>query len=174
VCSNCSNNYGPYHFPEKLIPLGILNALEGKPIPVYGDGKNIRDWLYVDDHANALVLIAQAGVTGESYNVGGRSEHSNIDVARLICALVDEMAPKPTKGCRSSLITFVTDRPGHDLRYAVDSTKISRELGWEPQETFATGLRKTVQWFLDNKTWWEAIRARRYAGERLGQIEQNR
>jgi len=169
ICSNCSNNYGPYHFPEKLIPLVILNALEGKPIPVYGDGKNVRDWLYVDDHARALVLIAQSGVIGDSYNVGGWNERSNIEVVRGICALVDEMAPDASIGSRSELITFVADRPGHDHRYAIDASKIARELGWKPTETFETGLRKTVRWYLDNRSWWEPIRSGNYAGQRLGQ-----
>src|SRR6476469_944807 len=143
VLSNCSNNYGPYHFPEKLIPLVTLNALEGKPVPVYGDGSNVRDWLYVEDHARALQLIAEQGRVGESYNVGGHNERTNIDVARKICALVDEFAPDP-QGSRERLITFVGDRPGHDLRYAIDASKIERDLGWRPRETFETGLRKTV------------------------------
>ncbi|MDP2409309.1 MAG: dTDP-glucose 4,6-dehydratase [Pseudolabrys sp.] len=169
VLSNCSNNYGPYHFPEKLIPLVILNALEGKPLPVYGDGKNVRDWLYVEDHARALVLIAQSGVTGESYNVGGWNEMANIDVVREICALVDDMAPDAAIGPRAGLIKFVADRPGHDHRYAIDASKIERELGWKPVETFQTGLRKTVRWYLDRRDWWEPIRSGTYAGERLGQ-----
>ncbi len=169
VLSNCSNNYGPYHFPEKLIPLVILNALEGKPLPVYGDGKNVRDWLYVEDHARALVLIAQSGAIGESYNVGGWNEMANIDVVREICALVDEMAPDAAIGSRAGLITFVTDRPGHDHRYAIDASKIERELGWKPVETFQTGLRKTVRWYLDRRDWWQPIRSGQYAGERLGQ-----
>ncbi|GAC1553187.1 MAG: dTDP-glucose 4,6-dehydratase [Beijerinckiaceae bacterium] len=167
VLSNCSNNYGPYHFPEKLIPLVTLNALEGKPVPVYGDGSNVRDWLYVDDHARALHLIAEQGQPGESYNVGGHNERSNIDVARQICALVDEMAPE-AQGRRERLITFVGDRPGHDLRYAIDASKIERELGWQPEETFETGLRKTVAWFLENRAWWQRIRSGVYRGERLG------
>jgi dTDP-glucose 4,6-dehydratase len=168
LCSNCSNNYGPYHFPEKLIPLVILNALEGKPIPVYGDGKNIRDWLYVEDHARALVLIAESGVIGESYNVGGWTERTNIDVVREICALVDKMAPDPAVGPREALITFVGDRPGHDQRYAIDASKIKRDLGWTPRETFETGLRKTVRWYLDNQEWWQPIRSGQYHGQRLG------
>ena len=167
VVSNCSNNYGPYHFPEKLIPLIILNALEGKPLPVYGKGENVRDWLYVEDHARALLRIAESGSTGESYNVGGDCEKSNISVVRQICALVDEFVPDP-KGPRERLITFVGDRPGHDLRYAMAAGKIRRELGWEPLETFDTGLRKTVAWFLANRNWWEPIRAKVYSGERLG------
>ncbi|MFO1152013.1 MAG: dTDP-glucose 4,6-dehydratase [Alsobacter sp.] len=168
VTSNCSNNYGPCHFPEKLIPLMILNALEGKPLPVYGKGENVRDWLYVDDHARALILIAETGVPGESYNVGGNSERTNIEVVRAVCALVDELAPPLSGGPRTNLITYVTDRPGHDLRYAIDASKIKRELGWEPQETFESGLRKTVEWYLANRSWWERIRSGVYRGERLG------
>jgi dTDP-glucose 4,6-dehydratase len=168
VITNCSNNYGPYHFPEKLIPLMILNAFEGKPLPVYGKGENIRDWLYVDDHAEALILVAEKGLPGESYNIGGRNEHTNIDVVRRICALVDEMAPNPEIGSRERLITFVADRPGHDLRYAIDASKIERELGWRPVETFESGLRKTVRWYLDNRAWWERVRSGIYQGERLG------
>ena len=168
VASNCSNNYGPYHFPEKLIPLVILNALEGKPLPVYGTGANVRDWLYVEDHARALVEIATRGVIGESYNVGGWNERRNIDVVEAICDLVDEMAPSTTAGARRRLITFVTDRPGHDGRYAIDAGKIKRELGWEPRETFESGLRKTVRWYLDNRAWWGRIRSGVYRGERLG------
>ncbi len=168
VSSNCSNNYGPYHFPEKLIPLVILNALEGKPIPVYGTGANIRDWLYVEDHARALVVIATRGVLGESYNVGGWNERTNLDVVEAICRLVDEMAPDAAIGGRKKLITFVTDRPGHDQRYAIDASKIKRDLGWVPAESFETGLRKTVRWYLDNPDWWGRIRAGVYRGERLG------
>ena len=170
VASNCSNNYGPYHFPEKLIPLVILNALEGKPLPVYGVGANVRDWLHVEDHARALVLIATAGIVGESYNVGGWNERRNIDVVRAICALVDEMAPSAAIGPRENLITFVTDRPGHDGRYAIDASKIKRELGWVPKETFESGLRKTVRWYLDNPVWWGRIRSGGYRGERLGGV----
>jgi dTDP-glucose 4,6-dehydratase len=169
VLSNCSNNYGPYHFPEKLIPLVTLNALEGKPVPVYGDGSNVRDWLYVEDHARALRLIAERGRVGESYNVGGHNERANIEVARQICALVDEFAPD-AKGSRERLITFVGDRPGHDLRYAIDASKIERDLGWTPQETFESGLRKTVIWFLENRGWWQRIRSGVYRGERLGVV----
>ena len=168
VASNCSNNYGPYHFPEKLIPLVILNALEGKPLPVYGTGANVRDWLYVEDHARALVEIATRGAIGESYNVGGWNERRNIDVVEAICDLVDEMAPSKDIGARRRLITFVTDRPGHDGRYAIDAGKIKRELGWEPRETFESGLRKTVRWYLDNPAWWGRIRSGVYRGERLG------
>ncbi|MEZ0171840.1 dTDP-glucose 4,6-dehydratase [Microvirga sp. TS319] len=168
VVTNCSNNYGPYHFPEKLIPLMILNALEGKTLPVYGDGRNVRDWLYVDDHAEALILAAERGRVGESYNIGGWNERRNIDVVRAICGLVDEMAPDARIGPREGLITYVVDRPGHDLRYAIDATKIAHDLGWRPAETFETGLRKTVQWYLKNRTWWERVRSGGYRGERLG------
>lgn len=170
VISNCSNNYGPFHFPEKLIPLTILNALEGKPIPVYGDGGNIRDWLYVEDHARALVLIAVSGQPGESYNVGGASEKTNLEVVRRICQLVDEMAPNVTGKPHERLIVHVADRPGHDRRYAIDAGKIKRDLGWEARETFDTGLRKTVRWYLDNPQWWERIRSGLYRGERLGTV----
>ena len=170
VVSNCSNNYGPYHFPEKLIPLVILNALEGKPLPVYGDGSNVRDWLYVEDHARALALIALKGEVGESYNVGGHNEKTNLEVVRAICAILDEIAPDDRIGPRENLITFVRDRPGHDQRYAIDPAKIGRELGWMPQETFETGLAKTVRWYLDNRPWWERIRSGVYRGERLGQV----
>lgn len=167
IVTNCSNNYGPYHFPEKLIPLTILNAIEGKPLPVYGRGENIRDWLFVEDHAAALMLVARKGVIGESYNVGGRNERTNIEVVNAICDILDELRPSGN-GSYRNLITFVTDRPGHDLRYAIDCSKIERELGWSPTETFETGLRKTVQWYLDNPAWWQAIRSGKYRGERLG------
>jgi dTDP-glucose 4,6-dehydratase len=165
VVSNCSNNYGPYQFPEKLIPLVMLNALEGKPLPVYGDGGNIRDWLHVDDHVAALELILRRGRPGEKYNVGGRNERTNLQVVHAICDLVDEAEPgsKP----RRDLITFVTDRPGHDRRYAIDASKLEGELGWRAEETFETGLRKTVRWYLDRRDWWEPLRDR-YAGQRLG------
>ncbi|ARN81661.1 dTDP-glucose 4,6-dehydratase [Methylocystis bryophila] len=168
ITTNCSNNYGPYHFPEKLIPLTILNALEGKPLPVYGRGENVRDWLFVEDHAAALILALRQGVVGETYNVGGRSERRNIDVVTTICDILDEILPSAVS--RRELITFVTDRPGHDLRYAIDCSKIERELGWRAQETFESGLRKTVQWYIDNPAWWGAIRSGKYRGERLGQI----
>jgi dTDP-glucose 4,6-dehydratase len=168
VASNCSNNYGPFHFPEKLIPLMILNAYEGKPLPVYGNGQNIRDWLYVEDHARALVRIALEGRCGESYNVGGSCERTNLEVVHGVCALVDELAPDPSLGPRERLITYVGDRPGHDLRYAIDASKIMRELGWQPGETFESGLRKTVCWYLENPTWWQRIRSGVYRGERLG------
>jgi dTDP-glucose 4,6-dehydratase len=166
VTSNCSNNYGPYHFPEKLIPLAILNALEGKPIPVYGKGENVRDWLFVEDHARALVLVATQGVPGETYNVGGRAERRNIDVVTAIAAQVDQLAPDPAIGPRSRLITFVHDRPGHDLRYAIDSSKIERDLGWRPRENFETGLAKTVAWYLNNREWWGRAKSRGLVGER--------
>lgn len=170
VTTNCSNNYGPYHFPEKLIPLMILNALEGKPLPVYGKGENVRDWLYVEDHAAALIAVAERGAIGESYNIGGWNERRNLDVVQAICTLVDELAPDPQIGPRAKLIAYMPDRPGHDLRYAIDASKIKRELGWTPVETFESGLRKTVQWYLDNRTWWERVRSGVYQGERLGII----
>jgi dTDP-glucose 4,6-dehydratase len=166
VVSNCSNNYGPYHFPEKLIPLVTLNALEGKPLPVYGKGDNIRDWLYVDDHAKALVLIATKGVVGESYNVGGRNERTNLEVVEAICDLLDELRPRAGLK-RRDLIQFVHDRPGHDARYAIDATKLETELGWKAQENFDTGLRKTVEWYLAREDWWRPLRER-YDGQRLG------
>ena len=168
VLSNCSNNYGPYHFPEKLIPLMILNALEGKALPVYGSGANVRDWLHVEDHARALALIAEKGKIGESYNVGGSAERSNLQVVEAICGLMDELAPDTGIGPRRGLIAFVADRPGHDQRYAIDATKIERELGWRPQESFESGLRKTVSWYLANRDWWDRIRSGVYRGERLG------
>jgi dTDP-glucose 4,6-dehydratase len=168
IITNCSNNYGPYHFPEKLIPLAILNALEGLPLPVYGRGENIRDWLYVEDHAAALLLVARTGVVGESYNVGGRAERRNIEVVRLVCDILDEIRPKI--GSYSEQITFVADRPGHDLRYAIDCSKIERELGWRASETFESGLRKTILWYLDNERWWRPIRSGAYKGERLGRL----
>lgn len=168
IVTNCSNNYGPYHFPEKLIPLMIISAIENKPLPVYGKGINIRDWLYVEDHAKALVLVAKHGVVGQSYNIGGNNEWRNIDVVHAICDLMQELRPI---GCDyRSLVHFVTDRPGHDLRYAIDSSKIQRELGWRPHERFETGLRKTVQWYLENPSWWESVRSGKYRGERLGVI----
>ncbi len=168
VLSNCSNNYGPYHFPEKLIPLIILNGLEGKRLPVYGKGENVRDWLYVEDHARALALVATQGELGRSYNIGGRNERSNLTVVETICDTLDRLSPLPDGTKRRSLIDFVTDRPGHDLRYAIDATRIETELGWKAQETFETGLEKTVRWYLDNKDWWQPIREGRYSGERLG------
>ena len=168
VLSNCSNNYGPYHFPEKLIPLVILNALEGKPLPVYGKGANVRDWLYVDDHARALELIMTEGAVGESYNVGGRAERTNLSVVEAICDLLDDRCPLPDGRARRELITFVQDRPGHDRRYAIDSSKIERELGWSALESFESGLAKTVEWYLANDWWWRPIREQRYRGDRLG------
>jgi dTDP-glucose 4,6-dehydratase len=168
VISNCSNNYGPYHFPEKLIPLIILNAVHGKPLPVYGAGANVRDWLYVDDHARALDVIVTRGRIGEKYNVGGRNERRNIDVVRRICTILDDLRPVARR--HDSLITYVTDRPGHDLRYAIDAAKLERELGWRAHETFESGIEKTVRWYLDNEWWWRPLREKVYAGERLGVI----
>jgi len=169
VISNCSNNYGPYHFPEKLIPLIILNALEGKPLPVYGTGANIRDWLYVDDHARALHLICSRGRVGEKYNVGGRNERRNIDVVRRVCEILDQM--KPQGAPHDRLIQFVTDRPGHDARYAIDATKLETELGWRAQENFDTGIEKTVRWYIENEWWWRPLRDGVYDGQRLGTLE---
>ena len=169
VMSNCSNNYGPYHFPEKLIPLVILNALEGKKLPVYGDGSNVRDWLYVEDHARALWMIAQNGTPGESYNVGGRNERTNLQVVQTICDELDTL--RPAASPRRGLIEFVTDRPGHDHRYAIDATRLETELGWKAQETFETGLRKTIRWYLDNEDWWGPLRSKVYTGERLGLLK---
>lgn len=169
LISNCSNNYGPYQFPEKLIPLMILNARDGKPLPVYGDGRNIRDWLYVDDHVRALYLILQKGRLGEKYNVGGRNEQTNIAVVQVVCDLLDKL--EPGEATRRNLITFVADRPGHDHRYAIDANKLETELGWRAQETFSTGLEKTVRWYLENEAWWGPLRDKRYAGERLGLID---
>ena len=159
LITNCSNNYGPYHFPEKLIPLMILNALAGKPLPVYGKGNQIRDWLYVEDHARALYKVVTEGVVGETYNIGGHNEKQNIEVVRTLCHLLEELAPQKPAGVQhyEDLITYVTDRPGHDLRYAINAGKIERELGWAPQETFDSGLRKTVQWFLINEAWWKSV-----------------
>jgi dTDP-glucose 4,6-dehydratase len=165
VVSNCSNNYGPYHFPEKLIPLTILNALAGEKLPVYGKGENVRDWLYVEDHARALDIIVERGRIGETYNVGGRNERKNIDVVHRICQVLDEVAPANRP--RSDLIEFVTDRPGHDARYAIDATKLEDELGWKAQENFESGIEKTVRWYLGNEWWWQPLRGN-YAGERLG------
>lgn len=167
LLSNCSNNYGPFHFPEKLIPLVILNALDGKPLPIYGKGENVRDWLYVEDHAKALWLINEKGVPGETYNIGGHNERTNLEVVKTICAILDDLRPK-AQGKYSDQIVFVTDRPGHDLRYAIDSDKLQKDLGWRPEENFDTGIRKTVQWYLDNAWWWKPIREKKYAGQRLG------
>ncbi|MBN4044396.1 dTDP-glucose 4,6-dehydratase [Klebsiella michiganensis] len=170
VVTNCSNNYGPYHFPEKLIPLTILNALAGKPLPVYGNGEQIRDWLYVEDHARALYKVATEGRSGETYNIGGHNERKNIDVVRTICAILDKVVEqKPGNISQfADLITFVKDRPGHDLRYAIDAAKIQRDLGWVPEETFESGIEKTVHWYLNNTTWWQRVLDGSYAGERLG------
>lgn len=169
VMTNCSNNYGPFHFPEKLIPLIILNALDNKPLPIYGKGDQIRDWLFVDDHAKALWLVWSKGKLGEGYNVGGRNERENIEVVKTICSHLDELAPdKKPDGGYASLITYVEDRPGHDLRYAIDATKLETELGWKAEENFSTGIKKTIQWYLDNEWWWGPIRAEKYAGVRLG------
>jgi dTDP-glucose 4,6-dehydratase len=170
VLSNCSNNYGPYHFPEKLIPLMILNGMEGKPLPVYGTGENVRDWLHVEDHARALALVVTRGRVGESYNIGGRNERSNLKVVETICDTLDELVPLNI-GSRRQLITFVGDRPGHDLRYAIDATKIETELGWKAKHNFDTGLRATVEWYLNNGDWWQPLRAARYAGQRLGTVK---
>ena len=170
LITNCSNNYGPYHFPEKLIPRTILNALAGKPLPVYGNGQQIRDWLYVDDHARALYLVATQGAIGETYNIGGHNERKNLDVVETICSLLEELVPQKPQGIARyhDLITFVADRPGHDLRYAIDAAKIARELGWTPEETFESGMRKTVQWYLANESWWQQVQDGSYQGERLG------
>jgi len=189
VITNCSNNYGPYHFPEKLIPLMILNALEGKPLPVYGNGQQIRDWLYVEDHARALYLVATKGKVGETYNIGGHNEKANIDVVKTICEILEELVPSNSHSRASkvntiesirhsgagqnltgfeSLITYVKDRPGHDVRYAIDASKIERDLGWKPEESFETGIRKTVEWYLNNKTWWQRVLDGSYSMERLG------
>ncbi|WP_252107365.1 MULTISPECIES: dTDP-glucose 4,6-dehydratase [unclassified Halomonas] len=189
LVTNCSNNYGPYHFPEKLIPLMILNALAGKPLPVYGDGQQIRDWLYVEDHARALIKVATQGQVGETYNIGGHNEQTNLHVVETLCDILDELVPGKELGGRSEensanslqtqrsplttyreLITFVADRPGHDIRYAIDASKIERELGWIPEETFETGLRKTVEWYLANPIWWQRVQDGSYQGERLGSL----
>ncbi|MFY1020664.1 dTDP-glucose 4,6-dehydratase [Ectopseudomonas khazarica] len=172
LITNCSNNYGPYHFPEKLIPLMILNALAGKPLPVYGNGQQVRDWLYVEDHARALLKVVSEGQVGETYNIGGHNEQKNLDVVRAICALLEELAPQKPAGVAryEELITYVQDRPGHDLRYAIDASKIERELGWVPEETFASGLRKTVQWYLDNLDWCRHVQDGSYQGQRLGAL----
>ena len=170
IVTNCSNNYGPYHFPEKLIPLIILNALDGKPLPVYGDGGQIRDWLYVEDHARALYKVVTEGIVGETYNIGGHNERKNIDVVKTICHLLEELVPVKPAGVAqyTDLITYVTDRPGHDMRYAIDADKIYKALGWKPQETFESGIRKTVEWYLANEVWWSRVKDGSYAGERLG------
>ena len=173
LITNCSNNYGPYQFPEKLIPLIILNALEGKNLPIYGNGKQIRDWLYVDDHARALVHVALAGEVGETYNIGGHNELQNIDVVKTVCSILDELVPSSLDDIEryEQLIIYVGDRAGHDVRYAIDATKISDELNWTPNETFATGIKKTVQWYLDNQVWCDHVKDGSYQGERLGVIQ---
>lgn len=171
IVTNCSNNYGPYHFPEKLIPLMILNAIDGKPLPVYGDGMQIRDWLYVEDHARALYKVVTEGEIGETYNIGGHNEKANIEVVKTICSLLEEFVPNKPEGVQQyqELISYVTDRPGHDVRYAIDASKIERELGWRPEESFETGIRKTVEWYLNNKQWWSRVLDGSYSLERLGQ-----
>jgi dTDP-glucose 4,6-dehydratase len=170
VLTNCSNNYGPYHFPEKLIPLMILNAISGKALPVYGEGNQIRDWLYVEDHARALVRVVMEGTDGETYNIGGHNEKKNIEVVKTICAILEELHPEKPAGIAKyeDLITHVADRPGHDLRYAIDATKIKNTIGWVPEESFETGIRKTVEWYLNNKDWWQKVLDGSYQGERLG------
>ena len=169
VMTNCSNNYGPFHFPEKLVPVVILKALAGEPIPVYGRGENVRDWLYVEDHADALLTVVARGTVGRSYNIGGENEARNIDIVQMICAILDRLRPKPTR--YAGQISFVTDRPGHDLRYAIDPTRIRDELGWRPSVTLEQGLERTVQWYLDNEAWWRALQGRAGVGQRLGQAK---
>lgn len=173
IVTNCSNNYGPFHFPEKLIPLMILNVLDGKPLPVYGDGMQIRDWLFVEDHARALYKVVTEGNVGETYNIGGHNEKANIEVVQTICSLLEELVPNKPEGVAQyqDLITYVKDRPGHDVRYAIDATKIERELGWKPEETFESGIRKTVEWYLNNKTWWSRVLDGSYSMQRLGSGE---
>lgn len=168
LITNCSNNYGPFHFPEKLIPLIILNALDEKPLPVYGKGENVRDWLHVEDHARALCLVVEKGVSGRTYNVGGNNERTNLQVVETICDVLDERRPRSSGRPRRELITFVKDRPGHDLRYAIDATRLKTELEWKAQHTFESGIRATVDWYIENEWWWQPIRERKYAGERLG------
>jgi dTDP-glucose 4,6-dehydratase len=170
VITNCSNNYGPYQFPEKLIPLVTLNALAGKPLPIYGKGDQIRDWLYVEDHARALVKVVFEGKDGETYNIGGHNEMTNLDVVKTVCQILDELRPDHPNGIDKyeELITYVADRPGHDIRYAIDATKIKQELNWIPDETFESGIRKTIEWYLDNKKWWTRVLDGSYQGERLG------
>jgi dTDP-glucose 4,6-dehydratase len=172
LVTNCSNNYGPYQFPEKLIPLIVLNALEGKPLPVYGDGQNVRDWLYVEDHCHALWRVLQSGRPGETYNIGGNCEQKNIDVVRTICDIIDELRPGLSQAPCSSLITFVKDRPGHDRRYAIDAAKIQRELGWSPEHDFVSGMRRTVQWYLDHSEWVARVASGEYKRERLGLLQE--
>ena len=167
VLTNCPNTYGPYHFPETLVPVIILNALAGKPLPIYGDGSNIRDWLFVEDHADALLLVLEKGAQGRSYNIGGENERTNLELVRTLCGILDDLRPKPA-GSYADQITFVTDRPGHDARYAIDPTRIRAELGWRPSVTVEEGLRRTVQWYLDNEAWWKPLQARHGVGQRLG------
>jgi dTDP-glucose 4,6-dehydratase len=171
LVTNCSNNYGPYHFPEKLIPHVILNAIHGKPLPIYGDGSQVRDWLFVEDHARALYTVVTQGEVGETYNIGGHNEKRNLQVVETICDLLEELAPQKPEGVERyrDLITFVKDRPGHDMRYAIDASKIGRELGWTPAETFETGMRKTVTWYLNNREWWQRVLSGAYRLERLGE-----
>lgn len=171
LITNCSNNYGPYHFPEKLVPLMILNAVEGKPLPVYGDGSQVRDWLYVEDHAKALYKVVSEGLVGETYNIGGYNEKKNLEVVQTICSLLEELHPQKPAGIDkyTDLIKYVADRPGHDVRYAIDATKISSELGWKPEETFESGIRKTVEWYLSNSEWCKRVQDGSYSRERLGQ-----
>lgn len=171
LITNCSNNYGSYQFPEKLIPLMIINCLHGKPLPVYGKGDNIRDWLYVRDHCDAIHTVLEKGKVGDTYNIGGNNEIMNIDVVKTICSLLNTISPKEDGSQYEDLISYVTDRPGHDFRYAIDATKIKRELGWEPKESFDSGIQKTIQWYLDNSSWWRAIQDKSYQQERLGVIE---
>ncbi len=171
LITNCSNNYGPYQFPEKLIPLMIINCLHGKPLPVYGKGENVRDWLFVRDHCEAIFTVLRKGRVGETYNIGGNNEIKNIDVVQIVCAVLDEILPRDNGLVYSELIHYVTDRPGHDFRYAIDATKIEKELGWSPMESFETGVQKTIQWYLDNRTWWKSIQDNTYRQERLGVIQ---
>jgi dTDP-glucose 4,6-dehydratase len=173
VITNCSNNYGPYHFPEKLVPLMITNAVDGAPLPIYGKGNNIRDWLYVEDHARALLTVLEKGTQGETYNIGGNNEKTNIDVVELLCEVLDKIKPRNDGISYKEQISFVADRPGHDFRYAIDSSKIQQELGWSPRETFETGLEKTILWYLENENWWRPIKSNTYGGTRLGLDAEN-
>ena len=168
LITNCSNNYGPFHFPEKLVPVIILNALAGKPLPIYGDGSNVRDWLYVEDHAEALLTVLERGVPGRSYNIGGENELSNLELVHRLCAVLDELAPRDDGQSYAAQISFVADRPGHDARYAIDPARIRRELGWRPSVTVDEGLQRTVRWYLENEQWWQALLAREGVGKRLG------
>jgi dTDP-glucose 4,6-dehydratase len=169
LLTNCSNNYGPYHFPEKLIPVIILNALAGKDLPIYGDGSNIRDWLFVEDHADALLTVVQKGELGRTYNIGGENERTNLELVKTLCGILDQKRPRADGKAYAEQITFVTDRPGHDARYAIDPTRIRNELGWRPSVTVEEGLERTVQWYLDNESWWRALQDRDGVGQRLGQ-----